>query len=444
MKKILIMSICFLWILSSCKKVDDLDSPILGLEGDSWEKSPLDVWLYENFTKPYNIMVSYRWDGTEVGINNTLVPTKEDRVKPLMETVRDAWINVYNDEVGSDFIKKLAPRQYMLVGSPQYNSSGTITVGEAESGSKITIFRTNWFDKTDRAIVKRVLKTIHHEFGHILHQNVMYPSEFELITPGLYTSSWNNISGTEANNSGFITPYGMSGPNEDFVELLAVMLTEGHNGYEEILSGFEANGLAIIRQKEDILVTYMKQVWNVDLYSLQNRTEAAIDLIAPAPLPPALHTLVGPGNEFTSMLVNMDELTKASPAFKAAYDLANSAMNGWGSRFIEYTTISFTSPTLLELTVRYRNPSKPESYYTAIYTYDMNMNVAGDVTFSNLVSTNSNGNTAQKYLQPMLDYLTGSTFNLRWFGEGRAPQAPQFGAFYVLNNPDSYLYGELN
>ena len=36
------------------------------------------------------------------------------------------------------------------------------------------------------------LKTIHHEFSHILHQTYEYPSSFQLITPGYLADKWSN------------------------------------------------------------------------------------------------------------------------------------------------------------------------------------------------------------------------------------------------------------
>jgi hypothetical protein len=33
-----------------------------------------------------------------------------------------------------------------------------------------------------------------------------------------------------------------------------------------------------LQQKEDIVVTYYRQVWNIDFYSLQNRVQTALKL----------------------------------------------------------------------------------------------------------------------------------------------------------------------
>src|SRR6516225_8345596 len=82
--------------LGACKKSeDDLNKPLVGLGGDTWTKTPLDNWLYNTFTKPYNLEVKYRWDGSEVDPSKTLVPPDSARIRPLMEVVNSGWISPY-------------------------------------------------------------------------------------------------------------------------------------------------------------------------------------------------------------------------------------------------------------------------------------------------------------------------------------------------------------
>ena len=188
-------------LVASCKKTEDLSNPILGLEGDTWAKTSLDTWLYDNFTKPYNIEVKYRWDNTENNYSYTVVPPGLDKVQPIMEVVKHAWIDVYAAEAGEAFVKKYAPKQYVLIGSLRYNAS-TVTLGEAEGGNKVMLLGVNEFNKTDRDRLKRVLKTIHHEFTHILNQTVMFPIEFRQINKGLYTGTWNQVSLTRCQGAG--------------------------------------------------------------------------------------------------------------------------------------------------------------------------------------------------------------------------------------------------
>jgi substrate import-associated zinc metallohydrolase lipoprotein len=142
------------------------------------------------------------------------------------------------------------------------------------------------YQESDSALIKQVFHTIHHEFAHILHQTIMYPLEYKRITVGLYTTNWNNVSDAAARLDGFITPYSMSGPDEDFVEMISIMLTEGKAGFDKIvnnISGTSPNGTTAaeaksrLRQKEDIVVDYFAKVWKIDFYSLQARTRAAVE-----------------------------------------------------------------------------------------------------------------------------------------------------------------------
>jgi substrate import-associated zinc metallohydrolase lipoprotein len=82
----------------------------------------------------------------------------------------------------------------------------------------------------------------------------------------------------------------MSAPDEDFVEMISIMLTEGKAGFDKIVNSIPAgasqNGItqadakAKLRKKEAMVVAYYKDVWGMDFYRLQSRVRAAVnDLI---------------------------------------------------------------------------------------------------------------------------------------------------------------------
>ena len=104
-------------VIASCEKKEDLDtSNLLGLGGDTWAKGPIDKWLYDSMTKPYNIDVKYRWDPWEVDLSATLVPPEESQVIPVMSVVKQIWIDPYNAETGNEnFIKKFAPKSASII-----------------------------------------------------------------------------------------------------------------------------------------------------------------------------------------------------------------------------------------------------------------------------------------------------------------------------------------
>ncbi len=263
----------------SCQnEVDNLDTSLLSLGGDSWVKGPIDQWLDQNYVTPYNIEVKYRFDRYEVALNRVLVPTREDRIIPVMETIKKTWIEPYEQTAGPDFIKRLSPKQFVLVGSPQFNPEGTITLGTAEGGRKIVLYKLNDFDKKDKAEVRQMLHTIQHEFAHILHQTVMYPEEYKRITTD-YTASWQDYSLADARSRGYISEYSRSSPDEDFVEMISFMLIEGKTNFDSIINSAPASAQPLLRRKEEMVVRYFKESWNIDIYALQSRSLAAINAL---------------------------------------------------------------------------------------------------------------------------------------------------------------------
>lgn len=267
----------FLMVISfSCNHEDELDISYLNFEGDTWVKGPLDEWIYENLTVPYNIEVKYRFDRYELAFNRVLVPPKESQIIPVLETIKKTWIDPYEQTAGSTFIKRYCPKQFILVGSPEYNPNGTIKLGTAEGGRTVVLYMINDFNIQQKHTVTQMLHTIHHEFAHILHQTVMYPEEYRRISTG-YTASWNDYSLSEARSKGFITQYSRSSPDEDFVEMISMMLIEGKDGFRNIIDAVPEDAKPMFRQKEQIIARYFQESWNMDIYSLRDKTEEAIN-----------------------------------------------------------------------------------------------------------------------------------------------------------------------
>jgi len=411
MKRNYIVWLALVLVLAQgCKKTDEnLDRQIVGLGGDTWPQSTLDNWLFTTFTQPYNISVKYRWDGTEYDNSRTLVPAKIENVQPLMEMVRNAWIDPYTAEIGQDFIKTYAPKNYVLVGSVQYNSGGTVTLGEAEGGIKVTLFNVNNFLNTDRNVAKRVLKTIHHEFTHILNQTTSYQKEFPLITPAGYTADWNNSSVFAAN--GFITQYAQAAPGEDFAEMVSIMLTEGKQGYEAILrANPSTTAVAQIRKKEDLVVSYFKQVWNIDVYALQNRVQAALNQTAPAN--PADY--LGFGKAYTLLNVNPDGNPGMSSDFTAIYNAAKTGLAAVGNanRVLNNFALVYTTAGQAILRVNYTNAAG--TAFSANFTYNVTTDASGNINLA-LTATDANGLVIAPGITSLTNYLTQNKLTYKYF-----------------------------
>jgi substrate import-associated zinc metallohydrolase lipoprotein len=277
-------------VFASCKKEDDLGdvSQIPGLGGDTWAGGPIDTWIRDSLTVPYNVSAKYKWDQGVLEFDKTLTPPKEEKIIPVLSSIKKVWIDNYVKEAGKPFMMKYIPKFFVLVGSASWNMDGTITLGTAEGGRQIMLYVLNDFRikgmtgyvPSDSFNIKQMFHTIEHEFGHILHQTVLYPEEWKRISVGDYTSDWNNTTDSSAHEKGFITMYAQSGPDDDFVEMISMMLTEGKGGYESIISSIKSPaGVSKLRQKEGIVVAYFKDVWGINFTSLQTRTRNSIDLL---------------------------------------------------------------------------------------------------------------------------------------------------------------------
>ncbi|RXK86501.1 substrate import-associated zinc metallohydrolase lipoprotein [Filimonas effusa] len=298
LNKTLLFFICLV-ALASCKKDDNLEvDDIPGLGGDEWVANSTDKWIYDNLTKPFNISVKYKWDPHEVSdqyILRDFVPAKEEVLIPLMESVKKVWADNYIAEKDSVFFKRYAAKFFSLFGSAIYNvSNGTKVLGIAEGGKKINLLEVNTFKTnkmagykaSDSTQAKMAFHTVHHEAAHILHQTVLYPLEYKRINVGMYTTNWVNYTDQVARQDGFITAYSMQDPNEDFVEMVSMMLVEGRGGFNAMLASINAisekgttpdQARAKLRLKESIVVNYFKTVWGIDFYSLQTRVRAAVE-----------------------------------------------------------------------------------------------------------------------------------------------------------------------
>lgn len=272
-------------VFNSCsKKEDNVTEPIIGLGGVRYYKTPLDVALYETYTKPYNIEVAYRWDAGLMGYTTTLIPADEARVLPVMNILKKGWIEPFETVVGTDFVKRYIPKQYVLIGSYAYLSNGNIVLGSADQGLTVNIFGINQINLKSEGGISQVIGTVHHELAHVLHQNIMYPLEFEMVSAGDYNSAGLGVAQTVARKAGFITGYGMTSPNEDFATLVATMLSNSKEQFDAIVESIvddpDTNGRARIREKENIIIAYFLQAWNIDFRELQKKThEAKLALI---------------------------------------------------------------------------------------------------------------------------------------------------------------------
>ncbi|MEC5146447.1 substrate import-associated zinc metallohydrolase lipoprotein [Chitinophaga sp. 212800010-3] len=276
-------------ICGACKKEKvSLTTPPPGLGGDSTGTTPTDVFIHDSLTIPYNIAVYYKWTPGQLDFPYDMVPPIASKVTPSLKALLAVVFRPYNDQTGSTgFMRGYFPKTIKLAGSAEFQSNGSIILGQAEGGTEMLLYMLNYFTAAakDSAILKQMGHTMHHEFGHILNQNILVPPTFKQITPH-YTGNWYNVADQDARQNGFITAYAESDPKEDFVEMVATMLIGAQNGlsgfddYEKIMAeqtgGPGSASYIALRAKEAAVVDYYARSWHIDFYALQARCRRAL------------------------------------------------------------------------------------------------------------------------------------------------------------------------
>lgn len=199
---------------------------------------PFDLWIYENFTVPYNVQIDYKFNFTASDMDFQLTPPEYKKSQMLAHFIRYLFYDIYTLYGGDDFMKEYGPRLFHFIGSSGYSAStGTEVLGTASAGVKITLYKINEmktiyngveFDSDDiLQLNEGYFHTMHHEFSHILHQTKSYPVTFGQITSGTYDPmDWQDRDSTETHQLGYVTHYASSAYYEDFVETLSCIITD--------------------------------------------------------------------------------------------------------------------------------------------------------------------------------------------------------------------------
>ncbi len=332
--KLISLAAAALLTVSSCGDDDLSQQSIFGNEETS--QSAFDKWIKANYTDPYNIRFVYRYTDYETDNSYNVIPASEKKSEALAILIKYVWVDAYDEVMGNTFLKQYAPRIFQLIGSNEYNSQGSVVMGTAEGGVKITLFDVNSIDPSKILIDQdsplpnyssnpvdlnyRYFHTIHHEFCHILTQKKNYSTDFRTVSAGNYhTSDWINVKDEDAPSMGFVTNYASSEYNEDFAEIYATYVTHSDKGWKALLDeaviaktdengdtvwmkdnngnfvytkdengkevrvpSYDYSGYNAIMQKLDLVKDYFKSQWGFDIDKMREvvlrRSREAADL----------------------------------------------------------------------------------------------------------------------------------------------------------------------
>lgn len=246
--------------LTSCGE-DSLGPTIFPDEEDVLDPNSysyqLDQYLKVNYLDKYNLSFLYKMADISTNMNYNLVPASYNKSVDLAVLCKYLWFDVYDSIVGPDFLKANGPRIIMLIGSPAYNpNSGSETVGLAEGGIKISLFKVNEMDLNNFWMMNEYyFHTMHHEFAHILHQKKSYPVEFNTVSVGKYDANNWQYRGNEVCSKGFVTTYASSEYREDFAETIACWITYTDAQWEQMLT-YARRGWATKASDDDLEARY--------------------------------------------------------------------------------------------------------------------------------------------------------------------------------------------
>jgi len=256
------------------------------------EMLPFDYWLEANFLRPYNIEFKYRYSLNESDYGFYTVPADVDAAIIYAHLVKYLCVDTYDEVASVDFTRAYFPKMFFLIGEWEYRNTGSIVLGTAEAGKKIMLSGVNLLpdlieSESGEELVDDLnhyyIKTIHHEFTHILNQTKEYPETFTQITPTTYVGDACFDTDEYWLGRGYITAYSQNEHREDFAELGSEYITHDAAWWAEQLktahdqttnvrqtSPDAEYGDVLINSKMDIVRAYMQDAWNIDIDELRD------------------------------------------------------------------------------------------------------------------------------------------------------------------------------
>ena len=275
---------------SSCQR--DVIEPESVIKDSTVEMNDFDRWLEVNFLKPYNIEFKYRYALNESDMGFYTVPADVNSSVIYAHLVKYLCIDTYDEIAGVTFTRSYFPKMFFLIGTWEYRNNGSIVLGTAEAGKKIMLAGVNelplvfqYYEgaELDDYLNTYYIKTIHHEFTHILNQTKEFSDSFKQITSATYVADACFDTDNYWRGRGYITAYAQSEPREDFAELLSEYVTHNAAWWDKQIADASKetaevrktdpsaeDGATLIESKIDIVRNYMQDAWNIDIDVLRD------------------------------------------------------------------------------------------------------------------------------------------------------------------------------
>lgn len=278
-----LLAACTLTAFNSCSD-DDLSSTSV-ITGKKRTQNDFDKWLYTNFVLPYNVEIQYLYEDNESDMKQYDVPADSAQSVELAHLIKYTCAEAYDQVGGVPFTRKYFPKLFSFLGEFEYENNNTMKLGTAEGGKKIRMIGVNHLNKylNNLPMLNELyLKTIHHEFVHILNQTKDYPREFDQVTGNSYVNdSWSSdVYVTGYLKRGFITAYSQKEAREDFAEMVSTYIISSKSQWNSYLAKSlvtdedgkvtDRTGYDALLKKLEICKRYYKETFNIDLDELRD------------------------------------------------------------------------------------------------------------------------------------------------------------------------------
>lgn len=434
------------FLYSSCKKevVRKVDFSNYN-DDDPQTSTELDEWLKSTFLDEYNIDVVYRYNRYYHDAERNVTPIYLDKVKPAMTAVLESYILPYRKVAGETFIKRYAPKEWVLFGSPSLATDGTGVAGTAAGGRRVTLYSLNNQSPNFGVLV------IHHEFTHILNQLVAIPTDFETISRADYNADWAKIPADTAKKYGFVTSYAMGKYTEDYAEVAAHLLVKGQAWYDDYASASSALGKTKLKQKEANVVNYFTTGLKVDFRALQKEVQEYMKSTSTGAtlssylLPTYLTGL------YKTVTINLGNSIYnkygVSTKFSAAYNALRTGI-ATSNRTLNNISIRFDTSSQATIRVNYTSASGTfDADFTFSYNFDKS---TGDLILTKVAQAGTSGtygnanNIMGSFNASLLPYFSDKTFSASWLKSNVDPvDYNNLGGFYEKGDNSNYWYGTL-
>ena len=445
-------ALIFVFVVQSCKKEDAVSIDLTKYIDNPSAQNDVDKWLKTNFLDAYNIDVIYRYSDYYKDYDKIVSPVNVSKVMPQMQTVLDGFIAPYKKVAGLSFVKERLPKEWVLYGSGAYQTDGSMILATASAGRRVTIYDLNNFDASNADLVVRKLRTIHHEFTHILNQIVPMPTDFQTITKATYNATWTTVADATARDNGYVTPYASSEPREDFAETTTHLLVLGQAWFDARANASTAAGKLALKAKEASVVQYFTINLGIDFRTLQREVQSVVRntyKYSAASFP----YWIGQGL-FKTITIDLSNPVYTSSGistnFSTAYQasVTGVAAVGNANRKLNYIRLDLLSATSANLYLNYTNTAG--STLEALYALNMTFNATTGATKFTVGTARdtttpwTNATVIQTGAQPLINYLIGSNFIADWMPANIGNNNfNSYGGFYVSGTPANYFYGVL-